>query len=452
MFVAKKHLSRRMVLRGIGASVALPFLECMTPALTAFGRTPAAAVRRAVWFYVPNGMSMGHWIPKTEGALGESLPKVLEPLAPYRDQVLVVSGLANMTAYPRPTDPPCDHARSGGTYMTGVHADPVPPTESGVSADQYAARVTGQETQLASLELGVDVELIGGCGDAGYACAYLNSISWRTPTMPLPMMSDPRAVFERLFGIADSTDRDSRVARLQRNASLLDAVTEEIATLRRDLGATDRAKLTDYLESLRDVERRIQTAEAQSERELPTVVKPAGTPTDFAEHAQLLGDLQVLALQADLTRVSTFMLAKEISDRPYPEAGVPDSHHTLSHHQNIPSNLDRLATLNQYHMQQFAYVVGKLREIQEADGTLLDRTILTYGTGISDSNAHLHDDLPIVVVGGAAAGITGGRHLRYAPENETPVTSLWLTILDKMGVHLDEIGDSTGTLSGLTAT
>jgi hypothetical protein len=449
MFISKMHLSRRAVLRGLGATLALPLLDAMIPALSALSRTAAGPVRRAAWFYVPNGMSMRHWTPKTEGALGE-LSLILEALAPYRDQVLVLSGLADMCAYARTTDPGCDHSRAGGSYLTGVHAKPglVNP-EAGVSADQIAAREIGQETQLASLELGIDVDGFGGCGGgAGYACAYRNTISWRTPTMPLPMEGDPRAVFERLFGIADSTDPASRLARIRRNASLLDSVTAEVAHLNGRLGSTDRTKLSDYLESVRDVERRIQRAEEQSGRDFPVVDKPAGIPSEFTEHAQLLGDLLVLAYQTDLTRVSTFMLAKEISDRAYPESGVPDSHHTLSHHQNVPSAMDRLAKLNLFHMMQFAYVIGKLKSVQEGDGTLLDRTILIYGTGISDSNAHLHDDLPIVLVGGAGAGIKGGRHIRYP--KETPVSNLWLTVLDKMGVPAEKIGDSTGQVERLT--
>ena len=449
MFIIKKQLPRRTVLRGLGATLALPLLDGMVPALTAQSRTAAAPIRRAAWFYVPNGMAMGYWLPKTEGRLTD-MPLILEPLAAHRDQVLVLSGLADMTAYPRPTDPACDHARAAGTYLTGVHAKPVPINpETAVSADQYAAQVVGKETELTSLELGVDVDTTTGCTiGIGYSCVYRNSVSWRTPTMALPAMRDARAVFERMFGIADSTDAASRLARLKRNASLLDSVTAEVHQLNRDLGSTDRAKLSDYLDSVRDVEQRIQKAEQQSGREIPEVDKPASTPTDFAEHARLLGDLMVLAFQTDLTRVSTFMLAKEVSERAYPEAGVPDSHHTLSHHLNQQANIDRLAMLNQYHMMQFAYVVDKLRAIPEGDGTLLDRTLLCYGAGISDSNAHLHDDLPIVLVGGSEAGIRGGRHIRYPAE--TPVTNLWLTMLDKMGVHPETIGDSTGKIEHLS--
>lgn len=449
MFITKRHLPRRTVLRGMGTALALPFLDAMVPALSALSRTAAAPVRRAAWFYVPNGMSMRHWVPKTEGALPDALPMIMESLTPYRDDLLVLSNLADMCAYPREGDPACDHARSGGTYLTGVHAepnrtgDPINPT-TGVSVDQVAAFEMGRETQLASLQLGVAVQASCVSGAIAYPCAYRTTISYRTPTMALPVEIDPRAVFERLFGVADSTDRASRLARISRNASLLDSVTEEVARLNGQLAATDRTKLSGYLESLREVERQIQMAEEQSDRELPSVDKPAGVPNTFAEHAQLMGDLLVLAYQTDLTRVATFMLAEEVSSRAYPEAGVPDSHHALSHHQNVLSNIDRLGKLNAFHMKQFAHVVGKLKSIPDGDGTLLDQTMLIYGTGISDSNAHLHDDLPIALVGGRAVGIKGGRHIRYP--KETPVTNLWLTVLDKMGVPVDTLGDSTGSV------
>ncbi len=449
MFITKKHLPRRTVLRGMGTALALPFLDAMVPALSALSRTAAAPVRRAAWFYVPNGMSMRHWVPTTEGALPDALPMIMESLTPYRDDLLVLSELAHMTAYPREGDPACDHARSGGTYLTGVHAepnragDPINP-KTGVSVDQVAAFEMGRETQLASLELGVAVQASCVSGGNAYPCTYRTTISHRTPTMALPVEIDPRAVFERLFGMADSTDPASRLPRISRNASLLDSVTEEVARLKGRLVSTDRTKLSGYLESVREVERRIQMAEEQSDRELPSVDKPAGVPNTFAEHAQLMGDLLVLAYQTDLTRVATFMLAEEVSSRAYPEAGVPDSHHALSHHQNVLSNIDRLGKLNEFHMQQFAHVVGKLKSIPDADGTLLDQTMLIYGTGISDSNAHLHDDLPIALVGGRAAGIKGGRHIRYP--KETPLTNLWLTVLDKMGVHVDTLGDSTGSV------
>jgi hypothetical protein len=442
------HLPRRTFLRGLGASIALPLLDSMIPALTAQSRTAAAPVRRLGIFFVPNGMAMKYWVPGTEGTTFE-LPRTLSPLAPYRDQLVVLSGLATMCAYPRPGEGGGDHARSASTFMTGVHIKrtSAADVEAGVSADQIAARQLGQATQLASLELALEtVELLGAC-DGTYACAYSNTIAWRTPTTPLPMENDPRAVFERLFGTATSTDAASRLARVRRDRSILDSVSDKVASLRVRLAPGDRTKLTEYLEAVRDVERRVQKAEEQSDRELLVVDQPAGIPGDFGEHARLMMDLLALAYQADLTRVSTFMIGREVSSRPYPEIGIPDSHHPVSHHENDPQKLDKLGRINLHHMTQFAHFVEKLKATPEGDGSLLDSSLLVYGAGISDSNTHFHDNLPIALVGGAAGGLRGGRHLRY-PKN-TPLTNLWLTVLDKMGVPAEKIGDSTGTIQHL---
>jgi hypothetical protein len=354
-----------------------------------------------------------------------------------------------MCAYPRPGEGGGDHARSASTFMTGVHIKrtSAADVEAGVSADQIAARQLGQATQLASLELALEtVELLGAC-DGTYACAYSNTIAWRTPTTPLPMENDPRAVFERLFGTATSTDPASRLARVRRDRSILDSVSDKVASLRVRLAPGDRTKLTEYLEAVRDVERRVQKAEEQSDRELLVVDQPAGIPGDFGEHARLMMDLLALAYQADLTRVSTFMIGREVSSRPYPEIGIPDSHHPVSHHENDPQKLDKLGRINLHHMTQFAHFVEKLKATPEGDGSLLDSSLLVYGAGISDSNTHFHDNLPIALVGGAAGGLRGGRHLRY-PKN-TPLTNLWLTVLDKMGVPAEKIGDSTGTIQHL---
>jgi hypothetical protein len=448
MMITKMHLPRRTFLRGLGASIALPLLDSMVPALTAQSRTAAAPVRRLGIFFVPNGMAMKYWVPTSEGTDFE-LPRTLSPLAPYRDQTLVLSGLATMCAYPRPGEGGGDHARSASTFMTGVHIKrtSAADVEAGVSADQIAARQLGQETQLASLELALEtVELLGAC-DGTYACAYSNTIAWRTPTTPLPMENDPRAVFERLFGTATSTDPASRLARVRRDRSILDSVSDKVASLRVRLAAGDRTKLTEYLEAVRDVERRVQKAEEQSDRELLVVDQPAGIPGDFGEHARLMMDLLALAYQADLTRVSTFMIGREVSSRPYPEIGIPDSHHPVSHHENDPQKLDKLGRINLHHMTQFAHFVEKLKTTTEGDGSLLDHSLLVYGAGISDSNTHFHDNLPIALVGGAAGGLRGGRHLRY-PKN-TPLTNLWMTVLDKMGVPAEKIGDSTGTIQHL---
>jgi hypothetical protein len=314
--------------------------------------------------------------------------------------------------------------------------------------DQIAARSLGNETQLASLELALEsVELLGAC-DAGYSCAYANTISWRTPTTPMPMENDPRAVFERLFGGSDSTDAGARLARIEKERSILDSVRERVSGLQRQLGPRDQGKLTEYLEAVRDVERRIQKAEEQGARELPLVERPAGVPPSFEAHAKLMFDLLTLAFQTDLTRVSTFMLGREVSARAYPEIGVPDAHHPTSHHQNDPDKLAKLSKINVFHTQQFAYFLEKMRSTPDGDGSLLDHSMLLYGSAISDSNVHMHDNLPLVLVGGAKGRLGGGRHLAF-PKG-TPVTNLFLSMLDKLGVPADTIGDSSGRLEDLS--
>jgi hypothetical protein len=313
--------------------------------------------------------------------------------------------------------------------------------------DQIAAQVLSKETEIPSIELGIETNAILGSCDGG-SCAYTNTIAWRTPTTPLPVENDPRAVFEQLFGTSGSTDAAVRSARMRRDRSILDFVSEEATSLGNLIGPQDRQKLTEYFEAVRDVERRIQTAEAQSSRELPVVDQPVGMPTDYAEHAKLMMDLLALAYQTDLTRICTFMLAREVSGHAYPEIGVPDSHHPLSHHQDEPAKLERLHKINEYHFQQFAHLVKKLSAMREGDGTMLDYTLFLYGTGISDSNTHFHDDLPIALIGGKAAGIKGGRYIRF-PKG-TPLTNLHVTILEKLGVPTEKFGDSTGKLDRLT--
>jgi hypothetical protein len=448
MIITKIHLPRRTFLRGLGATIALPLLDSMVPALTAQSKTAAAPVRRLGIFFVPNGMAMKYWVPTGEGAAFE-IPRTLSPLEPYRDQLLVLNGLATKTAFPRPGEGGGDHARSAATFLTGVHIKRTSAADiqAGVSADQIAAQYLSRDTQLASLELALEsVELLGAC-DGTYACAYSNTIAWRTPTTPLPMENDPRAVFERLFGTAASTDPAARLARVRRDRSILDSVSDKVAHLQGRLPTGDRSKLTEYLEAVRDVERRVQKAEEQSDRELLVVEQPAGIPSEFSEHARLMMDLLALAYQADLTRVSTFMIGREVSSRAYPDIGIPDSHHPLSHHENDLQKLDKLGQINLHHMKQFAHLVEKLKNTPEGDGTLLDRSLLVYGAGISDSNTHFHDNLPIAVVGGAGGGLKGGRHVQYP--KDTPLTNLWLTVLDKMGVPADSIGDSTGKMQQL---
>ena len=447
MFITKKHLPRRTVLRGLGAAVALPLLDAMVPAATATARTAAAPVKRLGVFYVPNGMSMPYWFPRAEGPL-EKLPPTLRALDHLKERVLLCGGLDDEPA--NLVKGGGDHARSAGTFLTGVPfritsgAD----VHAAVSMDQIAARELSKETQIASLELGIESNAMVGNCDGGASCAYTNTIAWRTPTTPLPIENDPRAVFERLFGTSGSTDPRARRERLRRDRGILDAVGAELKDLGSVIGPGDRVKLDEYLDALRDVERRIRMAEEQSARELPVVDQPVGVPGGYEEHARLMMDLLALAYQTDLTRVATFMLAREVSGRAYPEIGVSDSHHPLSHHQDEPAKLERLHRINEHHFRQFAYLVDKLAALPEGDGAMLDSTLFLYGTGISDSNTHFHDDLPIALVGGKAAGIDGGRYVRYAAD--TPLTNLHVTILEKLGTPIEALGDSTGKLDRLT--
>jgi hypothetical protein len=447
MIITKMHLSRRTVLRGLGASLALPLLDSMVPALTALQNTAAAPVRRFGVFYVPNGMSMPYWWPKSEGPLKE-LPPTLQSLGPHMDKVLLCGGLADEAA--NLVKGGGDHARSAGTFLTCVPYKLTAGADvfAAVSMDQIAAAEFAKQTQLASLELGIESNAMLGACDGGASCAYTNTIAWRTPTTPLPIENDPRAVFERLFGTTGSTDPQARLARMKRDRSILDFVGNEVESLEKLLGPQDKVKIEEYLEAVRDVERRIQMAEEQNSRELPVVEQPVGVPTDYAEHAKLMMDLLALAYQTDLTRISTFMLAREVSGRAYPEIGVSDSHHPLSHHQDEAAKLERLHKINEYQFRQFAYLVDKLSKLPEGDGNMLDYTLFLYGTGISDSNTHFHDDLPIALVGGKAAGIKGGRYIRN-PKG-TPLANLHITILDKLGVPTEKLGDSTGKVTYLT--
>jgi hypothetical protein len=392
---------------------------------------------------------MRMWTPVGEGR-EFGMPLILEPLEAFRAQTLVLSGLADQPAVPAPGEGIGDHARASATWLTGVRVKKTegPDIRAGISVDQIVAQQLGRETQLASLELALDsVEVLGAC-DAGYSCAYANTIAWRTATTPLPMENNPRAVFERLFGASDSTDAATRAARIEQDRSILDFVTAEVAALKRTLGTSDRGKLTEYLDAVRDVERRIQTAERQSTRELPVVAQPMGIPETFDAHAKLMYDLLALAYQCDLTRVATFMIGKEVSGRSYPEIGVPDGHHACSHHQNDPVKLAKLAKINRYHVQHFTYFLEKLRTTPDGDGSLLDHSVFVYGSGISDGNIHFHLDLPTLVVGGGAGTLQGGRHLRYA--NDTPLSNLYLALLDKLGLPMDQFGDSTGQLEYLS--
>jgi Protein of unknown function (DUF1552) len=446
MIVMRKAISRRTVLRGIGTAVALPLLDAMVPALTASQNTPAKPVRRFGVVYHPNGVIYDKWLPKGVGTEFELSP-VLTPLAPFRDKLVVVTGLYSDQAEAL-GDGGGDHSRASGTYLTGVHvkrSDTV--VGNGISMDQIAAKTFERDTQLSSLQLTVDdASLVGAC-DVGYSCAYSSTISWLTPTLPLMAENNPRVVFERLFGSNDSTDERVRASRLQQDRSILDSITDRVKTLQRRLGTGDNRKVNDYLASLRDVERRIQKAEEQSAKEVPDVTRPEGIPDNFEAHVALLYDLQLLAYQSDLTRVTTFMYGREQNGRPYPQIGIPEPHHPLTHHQNDPAKMEKCAKIQTYHVALFASYLEKLRLTADGDGSLLDHVILLYGGGISHSDRHTHGPLPTLVVGGGAGTIKGGRHLVY-PEH-TPLTNLQLTLLGNLGVPAEKFGDSTGQLQEL---
>jgi len=440
MMIAKKAIPRRTLLRGLGATLALPLLDSMVPAMTALARTPAKAINRFGVVYVPNGMIMPSWTPTAEGA-GFEITPTLAPLAPFREQLLVLSGL---NCIPSPGRPGGAHAKATTRFLTDV-SPPTSETEldAGISMDQIVARELGKYTQLASLELAIESGDTAGACDQGFACAYTNTISWRTANTPLPTQNNPRAVFERLFGDSGSTDPRVRLARMQRERSLLDSVTEEVAQLRGALGAGDGAKLSEYLDSIRDVERRIQKAEEQSDQQLPVIGNPAGIPSTFDEHVKLMFDLEVLAYQSDLTRVITFMMGREFSGVTYPQIGVPDAHHPMSHHQNEPEKVAKVARINLYHVTLFGYLLDKLRATPDGDGSLLDHMTMVYGAGMADSNAHSPLNIPIVVAGGGPGRLKGGRHIRY---KALPLANLHLSLLDKLDVPWDRIGDSTGRL------
>jgi hypothetical protein len=452
MIVTRKCVSRRTLLRGMGAAVALPVLDSMVPALTA-ASTVAQKISptRMVFIYVPNGIDMRNWTPAAEGRSFQ-LPKILSSLAPVQDDVLVLSGLMDHGGMAL-GDGPGDHARASASFLTGVHPKKTSGADiyAGISVDQLAAQKIGSATRLASLELGCeDGHLAGNC-DSGYACAYVNSISWRTPTAPNPPEVNPRAVFERLFGNDENAgDPASRARSAHFQQSILDMVADDAHRLQSGLGKTDTRKLDEYFTAVREVERQVEVMEHQiatNSVAAPTMTKPDGVPIEFAEHARLMFDLLTIALQTDTTRISTFMLAREGSNRSYREIGVSEGHHGLSHHRNDPALMDKVAAINQHHMEQFSYFLSKLKKTSEGANSLLDQTVVLYGSGISDGNKHNHDDLPVLLAGGSHTFKTG-RHVRYA-KNE-PVSDLYLSILDAAGVSTDRFGDSESRLSDLT--
>ena len=444
MIITKKAIPRRTVLRGLGATVALPLLDGMVPALSALSKTAAKPVVRFGAVYVPNGMVMENWTPAVEGNKFALTP-ILQPLAPFRDQLLVLSGL-NST--PPPGINGGTHSRASTKFLTAEHPGAWNPRA--ISMDQLAAQELGKQTRLASLELGLEgANFAGSCDSGGFSCAFSYTISWASGATPLPMEHNPRAVFERLFGDTDSTDPAARRARRQEQRSILDSVRDDVARLSRELGPSDQVKVGAYLDAVRDVERRIEIAESQRDEELPLVDRPLGVPGSFAEHAGLMYDLQLLAYQTDRTRVATFMSGHELSGRTYREIGVPDAHHPLSHHRNVPEALAKLTKINTYHVTLFASFLEKLKATPDGDGSLLDHVMIMYGAGMSNSNLHSPYNLPVVIMGGGGGQLQSGRHLAY-PE-QTPLANLHVSLLDKLGVDVDRIGDSTGALPGLSA-
>ena len=449
MMIFKKAIPRRAFLRGVGATLALPLLDGMVPAFAAQGDATAQAATRLSIFAVPNGIMMDQWTPAAEGAIME-LPPILEPLAPFRDRFLVLSGLSQMAASKLPGEGGGQHPRACTAFLTGAHAKMTSGADmqAGISVDQIAAKQLGQHTQLASLELGMESsEVLGAC-ESSYSCAYYNTISWRTPTTPLPMENRPRAVFERLFGDSGITDPEERLARIQENRSILDLVTQDVARLLKRLNPGDSGKLDQYLDAVRDVERRIQMAEKQSDRELPKLAGPVGVPETFSEYCTLMLDLQVLAHQSDLTRVCTFMLGHEMSNRAYPELGFGDTHHSMTHHQGDDEKIAKVIQINIFHAGLFAYYLEKLQSTPDGEGSLLDHSVILYGSALSDGNIHSFKDLPVLLVAGDGDRIQGGRHIRYP--QDTPMTNLFLTMLDMLGVPVDSMADSTGKLELLS--
>ena len=438
MMIFKKAIPRRTFLRGVGATLALPLLDSMTAAFAA----PADVATRYSTVYIPSGAIMDKWTPATEGKNYQLTP-ILEPLAPFRDRFLVLTGLDHKMADPFPGEGDvAPHDRAGGAYLTGAH--PLREGKVDISVDQVIAQEFGKHTQLSSLEINLDSgEVLGQC-QMGWTCAYVHTLSWRSPTTPLPTESQPRAVFERLFGDSNSTDPKERLARMKKQHSVLDSAREAADKLMLEIGASDRAKLAEYLDAIRDVERRIQTAEEQSNRELPKLDRPVGIPARVDDHAKLMIDLQVLAFQSDLTRVTTFMFGREQADRTYREIGIPDAHHPLTHHQNDPAKISKVIRINQFHMQLFAYFLDRLQSTPDGSGTLLDHTMMTYGSGISDGNGHIHGNLPTLLFPGGANPIKGGRHIRYP--KDTPMANLFVAILDRLGMPRDSFGDSNGKL------
>jgi hypothetical protein len=444
--MTQPKISRRTILKGVGAAIALPWLESMGP-LTAWADNPAPAgstiPNRMAFLYVPNGVHMADWRPAAEGA-EFVLPRTLEPLREVRDSLTVLTGLTADKARPN-GDGPGDHARAMGAFLTGCQPRKTDGADirAGVSVDQAAASRMGHLTRLPSLEIGCDASQMAGNCDSGYSCVYSSTISWRSATSPVPKLNNPRLVFERLFGAGDT----DRVRRDRNRQSVLDFVQDEARSLQPRLSGSDTQRLDEYFAAIRDIEQRIQRAAQLPEPRRPEMTQPSGIPSNYQEHIRILCDLLVLAFQADITRVSTFVIANEGSNKPYSFIGVSEGHHDLSHHGNDAAKQAKIARINRFHIEQFAYLLGRLRAIREGDGTLLDHCMIAYGSGNSDGNRHNHNDLPVLLAGKGAGTIRAGRHVRYA--DNTPLNNLWLSMLDRMDCNLQSLGDSTGRLTNL---
>ena len=438
-YVTKQHVPRRTFLRGVGVTLALPFLESMIPAASTLAQTGAAAPKtRLAAIYFPHGAILPKWIPAAEGA-GFELSEILMPLKPFREQVTVVSNLAHALAYG--TGATANHNRAAAAFLTGALAETGAQPHLGVSIDQLVAKKLGQDTPLPSIELAIEGTSVN-CGD-GLSCSYRDTIAWQGPSSPLPMQNNPQVVFERLFG--DGNSMDERRIRRDQSLSLLDSVLGEANALKAKLPTVDRSRLDQYLTDVREIERRIQKAGQQLSEDLEVPPAPTGVPTDIEEHIKLMYDLQVLAWQADITRVSTFQMAKELSNAVYPKSTVRDAFHILSHHSNIQENIDRFTVLNKYHVNLFAYFLNKLKSTPDGDGTLLDHALIVYGSGLGDGNQHNHSDLPVLVAGGASGRLKGGKHIRTP--KETPMANLLLSMLHTLDIQTDKFGDSTGTVA-----
>ena len=441
MFLTKKAIPRRTFLRSAQAALALPLLDAMIPAATAWAQTPAKPVPRLGFVFIPMGCDHSRWIPPGQGKLDELSP-ILTPLKPVKDQVTVITNTRLLNAYPG------THDTSNSAFLSAASSKHTESSDYflGTTVDQIAAQQMGRETQLASLQLAMDLNPLAGVCNNGYACVYQNCLSWSSPTTPLPSEAHPRVVFERLFG--EGGNADARRAALRNRASLLDSFTKDIARIKQRVGVPDRVRLDQYLDSVRQVEREIERGEkAVTENKTPDLDRPVGVPAAFADHAKLMFDLQILAFQADITRVITFQLTREQSNRTYPDIGVPDPHHPTSHHGNDPVKVAKIAKINTHHVSLFSDFLQRMKATPDGDGSLLDHSIYLYGSGMGNPSLHDHENLPILVAGGAATGLKGGRHIRY--EKGTNLANLHLTLLDRVGIHLDSFVDSTGKVEDL---